>query len=176
MSVSLGCYDSTIRALLDSGILKADHPTGKIFKRRQRPLVYDTWRELVQTPDHKGYIRLKISHRGKIYKLLAHRIVLISAHGAVPEGMEPDHINRDKTDNRLENLRFVTRQGNADNRNRLDWTGIRNGRSKLNPDTVRELRALRTVGVSVREICSRFGISKGTYSAVVSGITWREVS
>ena len=37
------------------------------------------------------------------------------ANGPVPRGREIDHINGDRTDNRLENLRLVTRQDNMKN-------------------------------------------------------------
>lgn len=46
--------------------------------------------------------------RGLIYM---HRIVMVP-----PEGMEIDHINVDKTDNRKENLRICTHEQNCANR------------------------------------------------------------
>ena len=46
----------------------------------------------------------------------AHRVLWESAFGPIPEGMMIDHINGDKKDNRLENLRCVTNQQNAYNR------------------------------------------------------------
>jgi len=49
---------------------------------------------------------------GVIYR--AHRIIWLWHHGYIPEG-EVDHINRVKHDNRIENLREVSRQCNARN-------------------------------------------------------------
>lgn len=47
---------------------------------------------------------------------LTHRVLWESAYGPIPDGMQVDHINGDKMDNRLENLRIVTPQQNQYNR------------------------------------------------------------
>jgi len=44
-----------------------------------------------------------------------HRTVWSAMYGSIPEGREIDHINGDRADNRLENLRLVTRQENMRN-------------------------------------------------------------
>lgn len=48
-------------------------------------------------------------------RMLAHRVAWAVYYGEWPEG-EIDHINGDPTDNRIANLRCVTRQQNAKNR------------------------------------------------------------
>jgi len=60
--------------------------------------------------DKDGYLILKI--KGTHYK--AHRIVWLMHNGEFPKG-EIDHINRNRTDNRIENLRVVDRKTNANN-------------------------------------------------------------
>ena len=60
--------------------------------------------------DKDGYLIIKI--KGKQYK--AHRLVYAYFNGRFPT-MEIDHINRDRLDNRIENLRETDRQGNVDN-------------------------------------------------------------
>lgn len=47
--------------------------------------------------------------------MYAHRAVYMAWVGPIPEGMEIDHINADRSDNRLENLRVVTKSGNMRN-------------------------------------------------------------
>ena len=44
---------------------------------------------------------------------LEHRVIWVMVHGSIPDGQEIDHINRDGCDNRLENLRLVTRRENV---------------------------------------------------------------
>lgn len=60
--------------------------------------------------DKDGYLIIKI--KGKQYK--AHRIIYAIFNGKLP-GKEIDHINRIRTDNRIENLREVDRIENINN-------------------------------------------------------------
>ena len=48
-------------------------------------------------------------------KLAVHRLVWAVVHGTWPDGII-DHINRDSTDNRIENLRLVDPRGNSRNK------------------------------------------------------------
>ena len=45
-----------------------------------------------------------------------HRLIWEEAYGPIPSGMQIDHINGIRTDNRLENLRLATNQQNSSNR------------------------------------------------------------
>lgn len=69
--------------------------------------------------DKDGYLILKI--KGKQFK--AHRVAWFLNYGYFPKE-EIDHINRDRTDNRIENLRVCSRLEN--NRNQI---------KKINKDT-----------------------------------------
>jgi hypothetical protein len=66
-------------------------------------------------PNGTPYARRIIKVHGKCKSLWLHRLILELAGVPIPEGMEPDHINRDTLDNRLENLRVVTHQENISN-------------------------------------------------------------
>jgi len=59
----------------------------------------------------QGYV--KINYGGKIYR--AHRLAWLYVHGIFPEA-EIDHINHNRSDNRLKNLRAVPSCENHKNR------------------------------------------------------------
>jgi hypothetical protein len=59
-----------------------------------------------------GYICIRINS----VKYRAHRLAWLYVHGKFPDN-QIDHINRVKTDNRIENLRDVTQSVNGRNRN-----------------------------------------------------------
>lgn len=64
---------------------------------------------LVKSVNKQGYIRA--CYQGRMY--YAHRLVFLMHHGYEPEIV--DHINGDKSDNRIENLRGCTLAQNAQN-------------------------------------------------------------
>lgn len=59
-----------------------------------------------------GYIMANLNgHPRRVHRILWEKLV-----GKIPDGMQIDHINGDRTDNRLENLRLATNQQNSSNR------------------------------------------------------------
>lgn len=67
--------------------------------------------ERAETKQSKGYLRIRKS----TLNVLAHRLAWFVAHGRPPEN-QIDHINRDKCDNRIANLRDVSGSENQFNR------------------------------------------------------------
>jgi hypothetical protein len=65
-----------------------------------------------------GYIRFE--HRGELY--VAHRVAWALYYGSWPEHTI-DHINRDPSDNRIENLRDVPQAVNNTNKSRYKKRG-----------------------------------------------------
>lgn len=67
----------------------------------------------------KGYLQVRLYRDGKPKWYKVYRLVWEAFNGPIPEGMQVNHINEEKTDNRLENLNLMTCKEN------INWgTGI----------------------------------------------------
>lgn len=69
---------------------------------------------LAQVEMDNGYLTVNLSKKGITKKHKVSRLVWEAFNGPIPEGMQVNHINEDKHDNRLENLNLMTPR---DNRN-----------------------------------------------------------
>jgi len=58
-----------------------------------------------------GYFGVKFEGR----EYLTHRIIWVLNKGSIPAGLEVDHIDRDRSNSKIQNLRLVTRSGNQKN-------------------------------------------------------------
>ena len=169
--------DIVIKKALDQGRLLADHNTGKIYSTTLR----GRKGEKVELPgaDCNGYRVHNIYIDGVKKQCRAHQIVWISANGLYDnKNLMIDHINRNRADNRLSNLRLVDAKGNAENADR--WEG---NFSQNQKDIMHELHTLGNM--SFRELAGHFGCSKSRVHQIVSkhnglyGITfpkWRNES
>lgn len=81
-----------------------------------------TGREKILKPSNqKGYLFVSLCKNGHKKNYLAHRLEYEAFYGEIPKGMQVNHINEIKTDNRLENLNLMTPKENS------NW-GTRNKR------------------------------------------------
>jgi hypothetical protein len=78
---------------------------------------------LRQTPLlNGGYLRVKLCDNGRAASCLVSRLVVQAFIGPIPEGLEVDHTNQQRDDNRVENLRIVSRRDNM--RNQRSRNGV----------------------------------------------------
>lgn len=80
-----------------------DYRDGKLIQKVKRPRV--NVGDIAGTKDTSGHLQTMVY--GRLY--LVHRIIWIMLNGDIPDKMEIDHINGVRDDNRIENLRLVTK-------------------------------------------------------------------
>ena len=95
----------------------------------ERGIVYGMRGKPIRTVSG-GYIR--VARHAGTHHIYAHRMIWEHVHGSIPEGMQINHINGIKTDNRISNLELVTASENVKHAFRIglmDARGENNGRA-----------------------------------------------
>lgn len=69
--------------------------------------------KVITNKNDNGYIRFQLKNDDKVYNIYGHRFIWWFFYGELPNVI--DHINRIKTDNRIDNLRSVDPQINCFN-------------------------------------------------------------
>ena len=128
---------------------------------------------VLKTALSSGYPAVKVSGRDGIQKnVRVHVLVVAGFMGERPAGKEISHKNGDKTDNRLENLEWMTHSENIKHARR---TGLVS-KKKLTVEAVREIRKRVENGETHRTIASRFGINQSMVSLIATRKAWRHVT
>ncbi len=97
-------------------------------------------------------------------RVMPYRLYFERAKGPVPEGMQLDHLCRNRRCVNPDHLEAVTAVENA----------RRKPVTVITPETASAIRRLRSEGLLMRVIASRFGVSRPTVSLICSGKTWQE--
>lgn len=142
-------------------------------------------KELSPAVSPDGYLKtMLLGDDGKYHSVTVHLMVCTAFFGEKPKGMEINHKNGIKTDNRICNLEYCTRSVNLLHAFRLGLEkplrGESNPCAKLTWDNVREIRAYvkssnkRFYGR--KELAKRFGVSESHIKDIVSGRrgVWKE--
>lgn len=115
----------------------------------------------------KGYLRLTMQVDGKLHSVQAHRVIWTYRVGPIADGYQINHRDKNKTNNRIENLEVVTNQQNMDHAWSLGknkpWcnggSGFWRGKELLSEYIKNTMRTLRAEGFSLREISEKTGYS-----------------
>ena len=136
-------------------------------------------RYLKLTTDKYGYLHVVLSQndKGKTYTI--HRLVLAAFIGQRPKGMEANHIDGDKCNNKLDNLEWITSSGNM----------IHAYRNGLKTPPYKAVQQLTLGGVLVRiyksllEASRQTGVNHGNISSCclgklksAGGFVWRHAA
>lgn len=98
--------------------------TGLVWKyRKDAPKQWNTryadkiagYKHTSKNTDRETW-RVDVKYKDKVFKLYAHRIIWLLKKKKIDADLEIDHINRNTLDNRIENLRLITKSRNMQNR------------------------------------------------------------
>lgn len=117
-----------------------------------------------------------VNNTKKTFRL--HRLVLMAFKPVENmESLEVNHIDGDKTNNKLENLEWCTASENQ--RHAFD-TGLQKPRrgsasnfAKLTEEDIKEIFKLREQGLLQREIAERVGCTSSNISYILKKKTWQ---
>lgn len=117
------------------------------------------WRQLSmhRRPYGARYVMvcLREGGKGKVVCCYVHRLVLEAFRGPCPEGLEALHGDGNTSNNHLQNLRWGTRLENREDSRRHGTLG--RSRPRVSPSEVREIRKLRSQGVTMQSLVQMFG-------------------
>lgn len=162
-----------MKALVKVHGYAVDPETGTVYGRRGKP---------IRSRNGRGYVHAQTTvggRGGQRVCLKAHRLVWEAVHGPIPAGLEPNHKNGVRHDNRIANLELVTRSENVLHAIyvlRADGShGATHHNAKLTDDAVREIRRRRRDGALLRDLAALFGVGTSVVSAITRGEAWRHV-
>ena len=135
-------------------------------------IVYGRMGEPVGAVCADGYVRLGGGRNGHLY---AHRLIWETVHGQIAPGLEIDHRNGNKADNRIRNLDVVTRRENVRRAIANGQTPVGEACSyaKLTEDLVCQIRAST---LPTRTWAAMLALDPSTIRTARRGTTWRHVA
>ena len=114
------------------------------------------------------------------YRASVHRLVLAAFVGPCPPGMECNHLNGIKTDNRVENLEWVTRSENNLHAYRIlghkVLRGEEHGAVKLREAEVRVIKQAKARKIPAKWLGEWFKVARSTIYHIWGGTTWKHIA
>ena len=122
-----------------------------------------------------GYMYVDLCKDGKVKKFTVHRLVAITFIPNIENKCQVNHINGDKSDNRLINLEWNTRSENQKHSIRIGLrttNGTKNSQSKLTEEQVLYIRSSEERGYM---LAKRFNISHATICDIKKRRSWLHI-
>lgn len=129
--------------------------------------------------DRDGYLCICLSSGGETKTFKMHRLVLTAFRSEPFEDAVCMHLDNDRKNNHISNLRWGTVAENnkyCEDRGRANHPkGEINGNSKLTKTEVLEIRGLYIGGVLQRELAVQFCITQTVVSKIVNRQIWKHI-
>ena len=128
-----------------------------------------------------GYMTISLSRNHVEYTFCEHRCVWVWHNGEIPDGMEINHIDANRSNNKIENLEIVDHSGNMRHAisigNFAPCKAEKSGKAIYTNEEVLAMRALYRNGWSVEDIQNAFNAKwKISISRLIHGKRYGSVA
>lgn len=125
-----------------------------------------------------GYQSVSLKVGGKFHPYRVHRLVAMSFIPNPDNKPEVNHINGNKTDNRVKNLEWVTSRENQLHATNIlgKCVGESHGLSNITESQVHDICKLFVLGYQNKRISEVLSIPIGTIAPIRTGTTWKRIS
>jgi DNA-binding XRE family transcriptional regulator len=133
---------------------------------------------IIQLKTDKGYLRVNLWKNQKSKRFAVHRLVAEAFIDKIEGKDYVNHKNGIKTDNRIENLEWVTLSENiihAYHNNLLVRRGEKHTQNKLKESDIFEIRILLDKGFTQTQIAEKFGVIRQTISCIKTKKSWSHI-
>ena len=114
-----------------------------------------------------GYLYKQLKHEGNNRNFYIHRLVMMVFVGDRPENMAICHIDGDKTNNNINNLRYDTYK-----ENNIDQFRHGNRKGCLSNEEVLKVRQMYKEGMKTKEISEFFNVGKWVVQKIKNGTNY----
>lgn len=131
------------------------------------------------TLHHSGYMIFSLAKNGRAITTSVHRIVAQLFVDNPHDLPEVNHIRPPKTNNRADNLEWVTQAQNlqhAVETGLINRKGDKNIKAKLKESDVVQINWFYMDGMSSKEISEKYSVHQSSIVKILNGTTWGHIS
>lgn len=157
-----GRYEASNLGRIKSTIIRHNFPKPRIIKSKS---------------NGDGYLQINLyskNHKRKMFSV--HRLVMFAFYGI--SDLQVNHKNGDKSDNRIENLEYVTQTENNIHALKTGLRKMQKGESRYNSkltkkDVIFIRKMLKTKQMTGTSLADKFDVSVSLISNIKRNLTWK---
>jgi hypothetical protein len=156
---------------------------GRVRSLRFRRKFADTLREnpliMKGSINSNGYAQVQLSNDSGKKTVLVQKLVLTAFVGPRPSGYEAAHLDGNRVNNHLSNLKWCTKKENVSHLKKHGTVlyGAKNPMTRLTEKQVIDIRKTYSVGnCSIKKLAKKYGVGTSTVWRIVSGKYWRHLN